>query len=76
MRREKAHGAVTESLCRFRVRKRSKSQKRERERERERECVCVCVIDCFVNRDSSERRAVIKVNHVFLFLRNVWCRVL
>ena len=32
--------------------------------------------DCFVSRDSLERRAVIKVNHVFLFLRNVWCRVL
>ena len=35
----------------------------ERERERERENV----IDCFVSRDSLERRAVIKVNRVFLF---------
>ena len=43
--------------------KRSKSQKTRYERERERENG----IDCFVSRDSSERRAVIKVNRVFLF---------
>ena len=46
--------------------KRSKSQKTryERERERERENG----IDCFVSRDSSERRAVIKINRVFILV--------
>ena len=66
MRREKAHGTVTESLCRIGVRKKEAKAKRQdmRERERERENG----IDCFVSRDSSERRAVIKINRVFILV--------
>ena len=69
MRREKADGTVTESLCRIGVRKKKQKpkdriRKRAIERKRERENG----IDCFVSRDSSERSHCQSKPRIFVFV--------